>query len=252
MAKIGFHNDTIKIYKGIGPTLTKLSYGPALAIRNPNNTDFGPTYCGLIDQQNGDIASYGTIYANGGIKPRSVPNLYLQIGTDTGKIIFRNYQKKQVGSLDNSGNLKLTGSGLQPARDLWHDEASVKVGNAITSNVDSSQRYNSLSAQNPAAQNDLFITGVVLIKGSYFFHTLGKSTSNSGIITWKLNDTTIDTQDWYSAGDTYNVVKSSAQINLTESSEYVLVGQITSKNALSTDYFANLTKYWFEYLVPYV
>lgn len=128
----------------------------------------------------------------------------------------------------------------------WHDESTSLVGNAVAYYVQSSQAYGFTLHQHPAADTDEFVQYIVLVKGVYTFKVLGITNVDRGIIDWRLNGAAlVSTQDWYSAGITYNVIKSNTSLSITRSGQHRLTGKVNGKNGSASDYAMLLTKFWF-------
>jgi hypothetical protein len=127
---------------------------------------------------------------------------------------------------------------------MWHDEATVTNGNAISEIQDTSQIYNVRCVQTPPADGDSFTHSFYIRAGTYTVYWLGRTSDNVGQIDWSLDGVNFETgQDWYSAATTYNVIKS-ASLTIAEDGYHVLRGTVNGKNASSSGYNINLTKYW--------
>lgn len=130
---------------------------------------------------------------------------------------------------------------------LWHDEATVVAGNALSLAVNNSQFYNCLHNQNPSADGDAFTQAVVLAEGTYNFYVLGRTGSGLGRLDWYIDDIkVVSAQDWYNASITYNVIKTATDIVIAEGGRHVLKGVVNGKHVSSTGYAIYLTKYWFK------
>lgn len=130
---------------------------------------------------------------------------------------------------------------------IWGDEMLVTNGNALLHTFDSAQRYQTRSAQNTSADGDVRTTGFWLRGGTYNFHTLGFTNSARGKCDWSIDgDAAFATgQDWYSAGNVQNVVKSVASVTIT-SGWHILKMTVNGKNVSSSSYIIDITKCWFE------
>jgi hypothetical protein len=128
---------------------------------------------------------------------------------------------------------------------MWHDEATVKAGNALLTIISISQSYALYVFQNTAAQNDAFTHSFWLAAGTYTFYALGVTATSAGQITWYIDDViVISNQEWYIASPAFNVTKS-ASVTVYGDGEHILKGVVASKNASSSGYNINLTKYYF-------
>jgi hypothetical protein len=155
------------------------------------------------------------------------------------------------GNWSVDGDLSVTGAvsalNLYPQRaTMWHGEATVTAGNAITRNAPNSQVYNIQAYHSPPAINDAFSHSFFLKAGTYDFTALCVTSSDRGIISWSVDGSSIGTTDLYSAGATYNVVKTISSVTITGDGYHKITGVTTSKNASSSNYYMTLTKYWFK------
>lgn len=139
---------------------------------------------------------------------------------------------------------------IRPIRaTMWHDEATVTVGNALAVTIFTDQAYNATWYQNAAANGDTFTNGCYLEAGIYTFSVLGRSANDRGKIDWTIDGITIVSgQDWYSASATPNVVKTVSGISsvrITTNGWHIVQGVINGQNGSSSGYVMRLTKYWF-------
>ena len=148
-----------------------------------------------------------------------------------------------------AGNVILTGTDIDikngyPQRaTMWHDEATVVNGNALTHAVDTASRYCTYSYQNAPADADSFTHSFLLKAGTYNFYVLG-STSSRGKIDWYFDGVKlVSGQDWYSAGTVKNVIKTTS-VTVVGNGYHLLQGTINGKHASSASYTMALTKYW--------
>lgn len=123
---------------------------------------------------------------------------------------------------------------------MFHRDSIVITGNALTINLDASQQMSHYAFQNAAAINDEFSQSFWLEAGTYTLKYTCLTASASGIITWYVDGESQGTVDGYSAGTTYNVVKT-LSITVRTSGYHVLRGVTASKNASSSGYQALLT-----------
>jgi len=130
---------------------------------------------------------------------------------------------------------------------LWHDESVVTVGNALLSVVSGSgQRYATLSYQNVAADGDTFTQDFTLKAGNYTLYALGFTNANSGKIDWYVDGVLQSSgQDWYSAGNVFNVIKTSS-VTVVGNGIHELKGVVNGKNVASGGYFIQFTKMWIQ------
>ena len=137
--------------------------------------------------------------------------------------------------------------------EMQHDQAVAIAGNALTSMVQTLQRYNTLTYQSTASANgDAFENGFMLRAGTYTFYVLGNTNTNCGKLDWYLKTdggaygaAFTTGQDWYSNPAVYNVIKSVASVTIASDGYYTIKGVINGKHASSSAYFHSLTKYWF-------
>lgn len=129
---------------------------------------------------------------------------------------------------------------------LWHQDALVTVGNAITSTMQSLQGYGFWSGIRPAANGDTFTQSVFLRAGLYTFSVLGIADTDKGLHDWYLDNVLfVLGQDWYAAATTRNVIKT-VTVTVPNDGYHVLKCVVNGKNAGSTGYTNSLTKYWFK------
>ena len=141
----------------------------------------------------------------------------------------------------------LTTAELPTRAVCWHDESIVIIGNPLNPLVDANQVYNFCVYQNAAANGDMFSQSVFLRAGTYTFSVLGETTNASGLADWYLDGSlVVSGQDWYSAGTTRNVVKSTVSITIASDGYHVLKGTVNGQNGASGGYELRLTKMWFK------
>jgi len=133
---------------------------------------------------------------------------------------------------------------------MWHDEATVLSGGAITISTvaggANNMMYNGYAVQLPYVDGDTFTHGCYLTAGTYTFYVLGRTTTNRGKLDWYVDGVkVISGQDWYSAASVLNVVKSGA-VTITTTGWHQIKGVVNGKNAASSNYAITLTKYWFK------
>ena len=136
---------------------------------------------------------------------------------------------------------------IYPSRaTMWHDEALVIVGGgSIYSAHDSGQDYAKYARITTHANGDEFTNGFMLEAGTYTFSVLGYTDTNLGKLDWYIDDVLVVTgEDWYGSS-VNNVLKTHASITVTGSGRHVLRGVTNGKNGSSSNYYIELTKYWF-------
>lgn len=134
-----------------------------------------------------------------------------------------------------------------PARwTCWHDESTVTAGNAITSVTDTSQRHNTVSYQDAAAQNDEFTQGAWLKRGNYSFGYTAISDSDGGIADCYIDDILFDQIDLYSAAKTNNVTETKGGLFIEDAGWHVLKVKAATKNGSSSGYKLQFTQFWLE------
>lgn len=125
---------------------------------------------------------------------------------------------------------------------MWHDNAKIVSGNALTIVQDGSQQYNVWSYQATPANGDIFEHYFELASGTYTMEVLGLSANSRGKIDWTIDGAAaVSGQDWYSGGLTYNVRKT-ASVTIATSGGHTLRGTINGKNAGSSDYQMLITR----------
>jgi len=131
---------------------------------------------------------------------------------------------------------------------LWHHQALVTVGNALTRVFDTNEYQNLYTYQNVAANGDTFTNAFYLRAGTYTFAVMGLVNTNLGKVDWTLDGTAISGaqgQDWYAAALAYNITKSTANVVVTGNGYHKLQGKINGQNPSSTGYGLRLTQYSF-------
>lgn len=131
---------------------------------------------------------------------------------------------------------------------LWHDNATIVSGSAITAFTNTSQLYNNVALQVPSAgmAGDSFSQTFTLAAGTYTLRVLGETRPERGIIKWALDGADIVTgQDWYSAALTNNVLKTNSGINVTYSGAHTLSATVTGRHGSATEWLIALTYYEF-------
>lgn len=137
-----------------------------------------------------------------------------------------------------------SGGAYPIAATLWHDDATIITGAALTITQDSAQRYAFWAYQNAPANGDTFEYSFLLAAGTYTLRVLGMTANSRGMIDWKIDGTTVVSgQDWYNGSLTYNVVKT-ASVTVATDGVHTLRGIVNGKNASSSAYQMLLTKIW--------
>jgi len=156
---------------------------------------------------------------------------------------------KTVGAVEIGGDVtaKKVVGGINRQVSLWHDEAQVVIGGALSCSRDANQMYNHYCTQVDHADANEIEHLVSLQEGTYTFGALGLKTADSGKIDWYLDNTKIvDGQDWYAGSPTYDQKQIHPGIVVAESGEYSLRGVTNGKNTSSSGYYILLTKYWIQ------
>lgn len=129
---------------------------------------------------------------------------------------------------------------------LWHDEVAIISGSPLFLWVDAYNAYNLSVFQEPCSDGDTFSISLFLKAGTYTLNFLGWTGTNRGKIDWYLDNVKIITgQDWYAADAAVNTIFSTSNIVITTNGLHTIRGIVNGKNPASTDYYINLTKYWF-------
>lgn len=126
---------------------------------------------------------------------------------------------------------------------MWHDAAKVTSGASIVLQASSlSYYYSTISAQVPNALNDSFYYDFVMLPGTYTLNVAGNQTSESGIVSWYIDNTLQGTQDWYisSSGRLIQTLS----VTVPSGYNHTLKGVMASKNASSGGYACFLTRYF--------
>ena len=127
---------------------------------------------------------------------------------------------------------------------LFHDALIVESGNGLTISQNSNQMYNYFAYQSGASDGDTFTHSFVVGAGTYTLSLLGHTATNCGLLDIEIDGVQVESgQDWYAAS-AWNVIKTVADIVISTGGYHTLTGIVNGKNALSTDYYIFLTKYW--------
>ena len=128
---------------------------------------------------------------------------------------------------------------------MWHDEATVTTGNALTHDRATSQRYQTRSFQDAPAINDAFSHSCFLKAGTYEFSVLGAKTVASGKVDWAIDGNGIvSNQDWRNAGGTLNdIIQTVSSVTVTGDGYHKITGVVDI--TAGSGYGLTLTKYWF-------
>lgn len=128
---------------------------------------------------------------------------------------------------------------------MWHDEATVTAGNALTTTINSTHPYNFWAFQSAGANGDTFTHNFVVGEGTYTLYILGRHYTSAGRVDWYIDDVLIaSAQDWYAGSAAPNITKTVASIVIAEGGRHVLKGVVNGKNGSSNGYNLYLTKYW--------
>lgn len=116
-------------------------------------------------------------------------------------------------------------------------------GGTIDLLVDGAQLFNAYGEQHTAADGDIFQSTAYLRSGTYTMRTWGYVGTNRGKLDYQIDGVTVVSgQDWYSASNTRNVVKTgSVSIPIPTSGEHVLRVVVNGKNGSSSGYFFVIT-----------
>ena len=127
---------------------------------------------------------------------------------------------------------------------MWHDQALVTVGNALTFANDSSAPYATVWYQNTSANNDEFTNGFVIRAGTYTLKVMGQISSGNGKLDCYIDNVNLGTTlDWYNASLTEGQVKTISSVVISDG-YHTFKGKVNGKNASSSGYNIALAKYW--------
>jgi hypothetical protein len=123
---------------------------------------------------------------------------------------------------------------------MFHRYALVVVGNAIAITHDSLDDFAHRAGQTLAADGDTFTHQFFLAAGVYTLNALGMTNANSGRIDWYIDGVTVvSLQDWYSAVDAHNVIKTAA-VTVVGGGQHVLKGVVNGNTVPSGGYYVRL------------
>jgi len=129
---------------------------------------------------------------------------------------------------------------------MWHGEATVITGNALTLAIDTASMFNYAYYQNPCANGDSFSNSFFLKAGTYTLSVLGLTANSYGKIDWYIDGVkVVSLQDWYSSSTTKNVIKT-ASVTVVGDGYHQLIGTINGHNGSTSSphYNMALTAYW--------
>jgi hypothetical protein len=119
--------------------------------------------------------------------------------------------------------------------------AAVVAGGVLTLVHDAAQDFAYYVYQATHANGDTFTHVIYLAAGSYTLNALGITKSTYGKLDWYIDNVlAVSGQDWYSAGDVYNVVKTAA-VTVVGSGQHTLKGVVNGHNGASGGYYISLT-----------
>lgn len=124
---------------------------------------------------------------------------------------------------------------------LWHDEAYIVAGNALTRVVNSSQYYGTYSYQSAAALNDQWTQSFTLGPGVYTVELYGYGTTNGGTLTVEIDGYEAGSAEFYRAGATFNIQAGVVSLYVRERHRCLLTGTVTGKSGSSSGYAVYLT-----------
>lgn len=123
---------------------------------------------------------------------------------------------------------------------LFHDEAIVTTGNAITRVPNSLQYYNVYSYQNASADGDAWSQSCVLAPGVYRLEALGRLTPSSGKLAITIDGAKTIAFDLYGS-ITPNVNVFNVTFTVETAKRIVISGLVEGQNASSSGYDIQLT-----------
>lgn len=127
---------------------------------------------------------------------------------------------------------------------MWHDEATITVGNALSPEQNDSPLYNFYALQRTSANGDTFTNSFFLASGTYTLSVLGQTASGNGTIDLYIDDVLVASGfDWYSGSTVWNV-KKTATVTVIGDGYHVFKGVTNGHNGGSSGYEVVLTKYW--------
>jgi len=127
---------------------------------------------------------------------------------------------------------------------LWGEDRLVTAGNAVLLDPAASQWGGFQNYQNTSANGDSASWSFLIDAGTFTVTTRSVTSAASGRVDWYLDGVAIAAgalQDYYSAGATYNVIKTFS-MTVGTGGAHVLSYTVNGKNASSTNYFISITK----------
>jgi hypothetical protein len=126
----------------------------------------------------------------------------------------------------------------------FHDQSKVLNGNDLLVLVQNYQMYGFEASQQPAQNGDSFQQTFELAAGNYDFNVLGIVGVDKALVDFYIDNVLIGSIDWYNSSNIYNTKKILPAIAISDG-QHVLKAVVNGKNASSTGYKLNLTKFWF-------
>jgi hypothetical protein len=128
---------------------------------------------------------------------------------------------------------------------MWHRDAELIAGPAALS-ISNTGYFPYGAAFEQTLPNPIlhvFENYFTLDAGTYDFRVLCRTANDAGILQWFIDNVSIGTMDFYSAGAVNYVQKTIAGITIGTSGAHTLKGDVTTKHASSSNYFIPLHKY---------
>jgi len=190
-------------------------------------------------------------------KKATVANVLQAVGavdvqsTDGATSIINTATLKAEEVVDEGDSIaRIVDHDVYPQRDwAWmHDFRVVTGVGSFNKAVDVTQQFSHLGLQDTPGDGDAIETTIFLQAGTYTLGILGITSTNRGILDISIDGEVVDTQDWYSAGETKNVVKTET-VFISSSGRHTLRITVNGHHASSIGYYLVLTAVWLVALV---
>lgn len=129
----------------------------------------------------------------------------------------------------------------------WHDESTVVVGTSNPISIDSNQPYGfyvNYGIAGSGADGDAFTQSIWVAAGTYTLRTLGVTGDDAAIVDIYLDNVLIQAGvDWYSASQTFNVVKTTPAFVISTNGYHVLKWVTNGYSGISANRLLYFTKF---------
>ena len=129
--------------------------------------------------------------------------------------------------------------------EVWHDQSTTVNGNAISGQINTSQRYAMIAGQFPSAVFDIWTNSVVLEAGTYDVFILGVTGPGSGMLDLQVDSVQVSVFDFYTGAPVNNAMLTGT-VSVLTTGRHLISGVVSDKNVASLGYEVSITKIWFK------